>query len=57
MENETTSIQIGEKTLKELVKLKYELNCKSYDDVLERIFDIIKKFKLSKELDIKEYTG
>jgi len=54
MENETTSIQIGEKTLKELVKLKYELNCKSYDDVLERIFDIIKKFKLSKELEITQ---
>ena len=36
---ETTSIQISKKNRDVLVKWKYEINAKDYDEVIERILD------------------
>ena len=45
-----TTIQISEKTRNKLVKLKYDLKCKDYEEVLNRLFVIVSKFKLANEI-------
>ncbi len=45
-----TSIKIREKTKKKLNIMKYKLDLKSIDDVIQRLLDIITKFKLGEEL-------
>ena len=45
-----TTISISEKNAKKLNKLKYELSCKTIDEVVSRIMNIIKQFKLAGEL-------
>ena len=48
MKNKT--ITVSEKNSNRLNKLKYELGCKTINEVIERIFIIIKRFKLAGEL-------
>jgi len=45
-----TSIKIREETKKKLNLLKYKLDLKSIDDVIQRMYNIITKFKLAGEL-------
>jgi len=43
-------IKISEENHRQLHKLKHELYCRSIDETLGRIFKIIKKMKLAKEM-------
>jgi len=45
-----TSIKIKEKTKKKLNLLKYKLDLKSIDSVINKMYDIITKFKLGEEM-------
>ena len=45
-----TSIQVSEKVRGDLVKLKYRLKAKDYDEVIEKLLNLVKKFKLAEEL-------
>ena len=57
MENKIVNVKMSEKNRNAIEKYKRTLECRSFDEVITRILGIITKFKLSKELDIKEYTG
>ena len=48
------TIQLNEEVYDKMVKLKYTLRFKSYNELVECIFYIIKKFKLEKEIIIKK---
>ena len=45
-----TTIKIGERNRSKLVRYKYKLQVKNYDQVLDRMFKIIEKFKLTEEM-------
>ena len=47
---EFTTIQLNKKSWLWLVKLKYDLGCKDYSEVLEKLNGLVVKFKLAKEL-------
>jgi len=45
-----TTIKIGDKNRGKLVRYKYKLQVKTYDEVLDRMFKLIEKFKLAEEM-------
>ena len=45
------TIQLNDENFIKLVKMKYSLDCRSYDELIERILSMITKFKLNKELE------
>ncbi|KKK59743.1 hypothetical protein LCGC14_3031350 [marine sediment metagenome] len=45
-----TTIQVSNNLREKLVKLKYKLKVKSLDDVIQRMYDLITKFKLEGEM-------
>jgi len=45
-----TTIKISEKNRSKLARYKYNLQLKTYDQVLDRMFKIIEKFKLAEEM-------
>ena len=47
---ETTTIQVSRKLRTKLSKMKYDLNLKSIDEVIQRLYDIVSKFKMAGEL-------
>ncbi len=51
MEKDKTTIDVLRTTQKKLVSWKYKLNVKSYDEVINRLFNLITKFKLAKEME------
>ena len=53
--NSMKTIKVSEKNWSKLMKWRINLECKNLDEVIERIFKIITKFKLANELyDIKQ---
>jgi len=45
-----TTITLSTKNLTRLNKLKYTLGCKTINEVIDKIFNLISKFKLAGEL-------
>ena len=50
MGSKKTTITLSLKNATKFNKLKYDLGCSSVDEVVDKIFDIITKFKLAGEL-------
>ncbi len=48
---EKTTIEVSKKLRAKLTKLKYKLSVRKIEDVIQRMYDIITKFKLGEELD------
>jgi len=46
-----TNIEIQETTRTKLVRLKYNLGCKTYDEVIQALIKLTTKFKLGTELE------
>ena len=44
-------IKIREETWRKLTKLKYQLDCKTIDETIQKLFKLVTKFKLAKELE------
>jgi hypothetical protein len=49
MENNKTNITINEKSRNTLAKWKYAMNCKTYDETIEKINAILKKVQEASE--------
>jgi len=45
MENTKTNITIGKRAREILVNWKYSMDCKTYDDTIERVDQIIKQME------------
>ena len=54
MENKIVNVKMSEKNRNAIEKYKRTLECRSFDEVITRILGIITKFKLAKELEIKQ---
>ena len=44
-------IKISEQTWRKLCQMKLNLDCKSIDETIQRLFKLVTKFKLAKELE------
>ena len=48
-----TTIKVGDRNRSKLARYKYKLQVKTYDQVLDRMFKIIEKFKLFEEMKVE----
>lgn len=49
MENTKTNVTINKESRNTLVRWKYAMNCKTYDETIEKINQILKKIKEASE--------
>ncbi len=45
-----TTIEVSKELRTKLIKLKYKLDASSMDEVIQRMYDLITKFKLKEEM-------
>ena len=47
----TRTIEVSEVNRNKLMEIKYNLHCRSIDELITKILELISKFKLGKELE------
>lgn len=51
MGDNITSIKVSDTNRNKLNRMKYKLGCKTVDDTLSKLFRLVTKFKLAKEME------